>query len=77
MCQYYNRGSPGELIQNEAVGMDRYKNRYLPMHCLMEDHKAEIMEEDTNKHRAAVIYVGSITKGGRGNVLWTPFWKQL
>ena len=65
MCQYYNRGSPGELIENEVVGMDRDKNRYLPMHCLLEDHRAEIMEENTDK-RAAVIYVGSITKGNRG-----------
>eukprot|EP00984_Skeletonema_dohrnii_P014922 scaffold6375_cov106-Skeletonema_dohrnii-CCMP3373.AAC.1 len=67
MCQYYNRGSPRELIKNEVVGMDRYKNRYLPMHCLLEDHRAEIMEENTDK-RAAVIYVGSITKakGSKG-----------
>ena len=58
MCQYYNSGSPGELIENVVVGKDRYKNRYLPMHCLWGDHKAEIAEKKTNKHHAEVIYFG-------------------
>jgi len=66
MCQYYNRGSPGEVIKNEVVGSDRYKNQYLPMNCLLEDHLAEMKEENTNKAHAAVIYVGSITKGNKG-----------
>eukprot|EP00984_Skeletonema_dohrnii_P018803 scaffold8876_cov68-Skeletonema_dohrnii-CCMP3373.AAC.3 len=55
MCQYYNRGSPGELIENEVVGIDRYKNRYLPMHCLLGDHRAEIMEENTDKRAAVAV----------------------
>mmetsp|Transcript_22863 Transcript_22863/g.32681 ORF Transcript_22863/g.32681 Transcript_22863/m.32681 type:complete len:95 (-) Transcript_22863:399-683(-) len=48
MCQYHNRGSPGELIKKEVVGYDRYKNRYLPMHCLLEDHLAEMKEENND-----------------------------
>ncbi len=77
MCQYYKRGSPVEVIKNEEVGNDRFRNKFLPMNCLMDDHLDEMKEGNTNKDLAAVIYVGSIQKENNGQCRVSCFSRQI
>mmetsp|Transcript_23336 Transcript_23336/g.35357 ORF Transcript_23336/g.35357 Transcript_23336/m.35357 type:complete len:103 (-) Transcript_23336:26-334(-) len=61
LCQYFDRGRPGEIIKNERVASDTYAERFLPVEFLQRNHTEEIKDVAKNKE-AFVLYGGWMDK---------------
>ena len=54
-CQYFNGGSPGEVIRNKCAATDDYAERFLPVEFLKSNHSEE-MNNSANNKEAFVLY---------------------